>query len=384
MKSVRRQRSRCLFLSRALLSAALLNAALSCTSAPQTAARARDVEDENAIVPAVTDTVEAMNDEASHDESPQETPPLETPLLSVAIDADMAELPVSAFTEVWAYLVDGREKSLRAGYPISDVVYFGAEIDSYGQLSGVPQRKKITGYHGRVHLALKCDSAGLTHFVLQPGSESRSNLINQLIAASKDYDGINIDLELVPARDGEHFLAFLAELRSRLAGKTLSAALPARTTSGGVYDYKRVAEYVDRIFVMAYDEHWSGSKPGPVASMNWCKTVAAYALKAVGAEKLVMGIPFYGRAWADTSTNRALIYDTAEKLREEHASPERGRENGIPLFTYEVPVTVTVYYEDAYSIAFRQDMYLNQGVANIGFWSLGQEADDTWRYLELK
>jgi spore germination protein YaaH len=159
--------------------------------------------------------------------------------------------------------------------------------------------------------------------------------------------------------------------------------LPARTKSGGVYDYRSVAEHVDRIFVMAYDEHWSGSKPGPVASMAWGRNVAAYSLGVLGSGKLVMGIPFYGRSWGNASTNRALISDTTERLKAEFGVKEINRENGIPYFNYETQVKVTVYYEDPYSVAARAAMYSKQGVSKIGFWSLGQESRAVWQALEL-
>jgi spore germination protein YaaH len=293
-------------------------------------------------------------------------------------------LPVSGFGEIWAYLVAGKEASLRSTYPISDLVYFGAEVDSYGRLSDVPKRKNIAAsYKGRVHLCIACNSGGLTHFVLLKGSEARAHFIDSLVEAAADYDGLNIDLELVPARDGEAFLSFLAELRARLGAKMLTAALPARTAPGGVYDYRAAAEHLDRIFVMAYDEHWSGSKAGPVASMAWCKKVAAYALGVLGSGKLIMGMPFYGRAWGNTATARALVSDTTEKLKDEFGVKEISRENGIPYFSYETQVKVTVYYEDPYSVAARAAMYDKQGVSKIGFWSLGQESRAVWQTLRL-
>jgi spore germination protein YaaH len=296
---------------------------------------------------------------------------------------DMANLPSSSFEEVWAYLGSGDEKYLNTRYAISDVVHFAAEIDRYGRLADIPRRKSITRFRGRVHLAIVCNSAGLTHFVIQSGSEARKQIVSEILAAVKDYDGLNIDMENVPARDAEHFLSFLSELRAGLGGKVLSVCVPGRTRAGGTYNYASIANLADRVFVMAYDEHWSGSQPGPVASMNWCRTVADYSLHAIGQKKLIMGIPFYGRSWGDKSTSLALIHSTTERRKQEYGVQNFRRVNGIPTFTYDVTVKVTVYYEDEYSLSTRMQMYRGQGVQKIGFWRLGQEPPGVWQLIKV-
>jgi hypothetical protein len=301
----------------------------------------------------------------------------------VELPENIDGLPESSFGEVWAYLLSGREGDIKSRYPVSDLVYFAAEVDRYGHLADIPRRKNISKFNGRVHLAIVCNSAGLTHFVIQGGSEARRLLVSEIIAAVKDYDGLNVDLESVPARDSEHFLSFLAEIRAGLGSKMLSVCVPARTRAGGTYSYAAIAAIADRVFVMAYDEHWSGSSPGPVASMNWCKSVADYSLQAIGPEKLIMGIPFYGRSWGDKSTSRGLIHSTTESLKRDYDAQGFRRVNGIPTFTYDVTVKVTVYYEDEYSLASRMRMYRTQGVRNIGFWRLGQETVNIWALVKL-
>jgi len=297
-----------------------------------------------------------------------------------------AELPVSRYREIWAYLVSGREQALKTGYPISDLCYFGADLDSYGKLIDVPDIKNIPSFSGRTHLVAACSGRALTHFVLAEGSAERGALVRDLLEAVKPYQGLQIDFEYVLPKDGDVFLSFLRDLRAGLGNKIFSVALPARTRFllDDVYDYEKIKPLVDRILVMAYDEHWSTSEPGPVASMDWCERVAQYALETIGSDKLIMGLPFYGRSWGNVNANRAYLYSGIEGIMREQNIGEIRRENGIPSFRYETPLSVTVYYEDDYSLSSRLEMYKRMGVGAVGFWRLGQETPAFWPLINLE
>ena len=46
--------------------------------------------------------------------------------------------------------------------------------------------------------------------------------------------------------------------------------VPARnkTLDDDMFDYAELSKIADRIFIMAYDQHWSTSKAGPVAALR--------------------------------------------------------------------------------------------------------------------
>lgn len=66
----------------------------------------------------------------------------------------------------------------------------------------------------------------------------------------------------------------------------------------GSYDYSALAEYADHLLIMAYDEHYEGSEAGPVASINFVENSIKYALSKTAPDKIVVGVPFYGRVWS--------------------------------------------------------------------------------------
>jgi len=306
--------------------------------------------------------------------------------LSVFIHGTGETLPVTSFGEIWGYVIAGEEAALTPNLPITDVGYFGAEVDSYGSLANVPRRQNLSSFKGRVHLVVTCGSNALTYFTLLPGSSQRAKLITDLIAATRSFDGLNVDFENIPARSIDAYFSFLRELKAGLPDKIFSVALYGRTraTPNEIYDYEKIAAIADKIFVMAYDEHWSTSKPGPVSTLRWCRNVAEYAMRVVGPEKLVMGIPFYGRAWVEQNHHRAYVYAGIERLIRTHDVKEIKRENSTPTFDYIAQVPVKVYYEDEYSISARFVMYKSMNVKAIGFWRIGQETQKIWDILKLE
>ena len=300
-----------------------------------------------------------------------------------------------SFTEVWGYLLDGREKEiLPAINSVTDIGYFGAGLNTFGKLVGVPNPNKLKKtisnakekFKGNIHLVIVDNSRSLTHFCLNPEFRIRKELIDDIVNSAKSFDGVQIDFELVSNQDEEHYLSFLKELKKRLPNKILSVAIPARTKTlqKDAYHYEKINQIVDRIIVMAYDEHWATSKPGPVASIQWCKNVMNYALSVLPAEKLVMGLPFYGRGWSTDDTAGAYRYPTIEKLQNTHQISQILRENDIPSFEITKEVTYKFYYDDLLSLTTRMDMYKSSGVQNIGFWRVGQEGTDIWNYVKVE
>ena len=296
-------------------------------------------------------------------------------------------LPVTYFSEVWVYLVTGREFALDISLPITDLVYFGAEVNLYGELTGIPNFSNIAHFPGRKHFVAQCNGRALSYFVLREGSRERQALIRDLLIASRPYDGLQINFEYIPPRAGPAFHSFLRELRAGLpADKMFTIAIAARTRTlqNDVYDYATIAPLMCRILVMAYDEHWSTSAPGPIASMGWCYRVARHSLDVIGPEKLIMGLPFYGRSWGNITPNRAYIYTGIRDIKREQNITEINRLYGVPNFQYDTNLTVTVFYEDEYSLSTRLEMYRRMGVNSVGFWRLGQETPAFWPVIGIE
>lgn len=133
------------------------------------------------------------------------------------------------------------------------------------------------------------------------------------------FDGVDIDYENKKAETKNYFSLFLKELKQSLGDKKLTCAIEARTpesskaktTTSPEYsnDYSKIAEYCDRVEIMAYDQRRidvvlntkrKGEPYIPIADIEWVKKVIELAVKTIPKEKIILGIPTYGKEWTIT------------------------------------------------------------------------------------
>jgi spore germination protein YaaH len=297
------------------------------------------------------------------------------------VDAlDRMDEPPLVFPEVWAFLRTGDESQVPADHPVTDWAYFSARISSKGALAGLPSPMKLGGLPGRKHLVVaEVSNQALNHFILNPAYPLRDRLVADIAAGSISYDGVVIDFELLLPEDGPNLLQFLALLKKAIGPRLLTVCVPARTGPGqSAYLYQEIAALADRVFVMAYDEHWSGSGPGPVASLAWTRRVAAFALRNIPPDKLIMGMPFYGRAWGERNPAGAYRFSSVQRVIGETGVQIDRDAEGLPLFRFQESIFFTMHFDDVHSIRLRLRDFLDGGIKNIGFWSFGLEDPRVW------
>ena len=140
--------------------------------------------------------------------------------------------------------------------------------------------------------------------------ENPDSLAQQIAMYVEQYnlDGVNVDIENVTHTERDKYTQLVKRLRELIPQeKEVSVAVAANPngwTTGwhGSYDYAELSKYADYLMIMAYDESWQGSEAGPVASYDFVKKSVEYALKYADSDKIVLGIPFYGRLWSNDGT----------------------------------------------------------------------------------
>ncbi len=302
---------------------------------------------------------------------------------------DAAEPPQKVvFSEIWGYLMQGDENDLTGLERLTDICYFSASLTKEGRIPGTVARPAITlddGSQPKVFLVItELSNPSLMHFSLSPMYGVRPLLIDDICRISEDFDGVQIDFEAVSPDDAESFWDFLKELRDQLPSeKMLSIAVPARTElKSDAYAYEKIAPIVDRMIIMAYDEHWSTSSPGPVASLSWCSSVVDYTQGIVDNDKIVMGLPLYGRAWQDKRLARAMGFQNVQKIITEKSPKKSYQPETGPSLEYSENVVVKLFYDDLRSLREKLQMYKSKNIKAVAFWRMGLGPSDLWSSLD--
>ena len=237
------------------------------------------------------------------------------------------------------------------------------------------------------------------------------NLTNQILQVVSDYDldGINVDIENLTPEDRDGLTDLVRLLRSKLPEyKMLTVSVAANSkwsTDGwqGSYDYKALGEVSDYLFIMAYDEHSIGGAEGPVASFGFVDNSIIYALEQVPKDKIVLGLPLYGRYWkaGEEYGGEAVVNGALPSLiKKTNAKVEYDKDNGqaVARFTIlpdqeeEIKINgtvltsgdYTIWFDDEESVNAKLDLVNMYDLLGCGFWALGHEKPVFWNGFKEK
>lgn len=239
---------------------------------------------------------------------------------------------------------------------------------------------------------------------------NREQLAVQLSEAVLEYhlDGVTIDIENVTKLYRDEFTQFVRLVRGLLPDdKEVSVAVGANPRGTdqdwlGLYDYSALAEASDHLFLMTYDEVYEGSiADGPIASLSFVEASIHYALTQAPPEKIVLGVPFFGRLWKEDGSilgmavqnsqvemliNRysaAVVMDEASGNAK--ASFTIGSSDPLPVVNRKqlAPGNYVVWYEDEQSLKQKLSLADRYGLKGTGSWSLSQEAPGIWDFYRL-
>ncbi|WP_053959501.1 glycosyl hydrolase family 18 protein [Sulfobacillus thermosulfidooxidans] len=273
---------------------------------------------------------------------------------------------------------------------LTGIIPFWYTINANGYISGQtnPAVLQIARQHHLWTFALVENMAGQSVFgpLLSNPVASQRAIENMLtLVEDNGYDGVNLDWEGMAPSEQEDFTQFVAHLSQvfHRHGYYVTLSLPAETsyqpTSSwtGAYNYPALAKSADLLMIMAYDEHWAGGSPGPIASPSWVKAVLNYTISVVPPSKVILGIPGYGYDWSNSGAI-ALSYGQAQSLEQQYT-----HETGKNHFVYVQNGAVhSVWFEDTQSLLSKIQLVSGYELRGIALWRLGIEDPKIWDFLQ--
>src|SRR4051812_17379648 len=252
---------------------------------------------------------------------------------------------------------------------------------------------------------------------LLASSGNRANLARQIAAAVRDRgaDGVNLDFEPIVATYADEFTALVRAVRSELNRVHAGYQLTVDTTGWiGNYPIEKgtASGGADAVVVMGYDYRGASSNPvgsvAPIAGPTYdiADTVAAYTAR-IPASKLILAVPYYGRAWSTSTSglharnisgtkygaSTTVVYTTARKYAADHGKhrdPVEGaawtaykRQNCTPKYGCVTPWR-QIYFDDATALGQKYDLINSRNLRGAGIWALGYDGTRTELYAMLK
>ena len=232
-------------------------------------------------------------------------------------------------------------------------------------------------------------------FYTNPKAQER--WIEELVDFTEEQrlDGINVDVEGLPADLVPAYGGFVGRLREALRDRLPDAQVSVSTGAGQRGAAMAAAASVagaDRVFMMGYDYHFAGSEPGASSPMDrldgedrdlvW--SLDRYASLGVPAERTILGLPLYGMMWPVSgpgigapSLGRGDTWVPRRNLRvfeDEDFEPEYNAVESVEF--YAVPDEDdgswdAVYYDSPRSLIPKLALANDRGLAGAGFWAIG-------------
>ena len=245
-----------------------------------------------------------------------------------------------------------------------------------------------------------------TQRTLLSSSTARLNLARQLAAAVRDRgaDGVNLDFEPLVSGQEANFVALLRTLRSQLNAIRSGYQITYDTT-GYIGNYPLEASVgsaaADAVFIMGYDYRTASSSTsgsidplyGPTYDL--ADTVRQYTAR-ISPSRLILGLPWYGRAWSTTSSSpraanqsgakygysTTVNYENIPALVSQYGRQWDSVEQS-PYIAYRRQNCTSTYgcvtswrqlwYDDAASISRRYQLVNDYGLRGAGMWALGYD-----------
>jgi chitinase len=329
---------------------------------------------------------------------------------------------------------------------LTDIIYAFADVTIAGECASIepaldqvnfPQLRELKRQHPQLKTLLSV--GGYSHSTYFSGAamtpDSRSHFVRTCVQFMKQngLDGIDVDWEL-PVKGGQagnqhspedrqNLTALLAEFRSQLDALgandnehyLVTIAAPAGPTEYANLDLTAIPQYLDWINLETYALYAanspmtnfnsplypSSSNPEPNSTKrlkdNGDGAVSGYLAAGVPANKILLGVPFYGRGWKGVPNVNDGLYQSNGGAATDAGVPKGTWSDGAILYgalekyylgtwsrhwqaeaeepwLYNPGAGIMITFEDPQSLGVKGDYVRSHHLGGVMIWHLS--ADD--------
>jgi spore germination protein YaaH len=217
------------------------------------------------------------------------------------------------------------------------------------------------------------------------GSPQAAGITAGAIAALIDstaYRGVVIDFEGMTPRDLDALLTVTRAVSDSVRAHgvhTVVIAVPAGDTAA--YPSALLLESADLIMAMLYDQHWSASPPGPIASPDWVARNLGTRVAEVGAARIVAAFPLYGYRWRKSAETEVIGFEDARRLTT-MTNTALVRDHSSETLHATSPEGWELWVSDRGLLEKLVRDARQLGVRSFALWRLGLEDPEVWDFID--
>ena len=217
------------------------------------------------------------------------------------------------------------------------------------------------------------------------GSQQAAGITAGAIAALIDstaYRGVVIDFEGMTPRDLDALLTVTRAVCDSVRAHgvhTVVIAVPAGDTAA--YPSALLLESADLIMAMLYDQHWSASPPGPIASPDWVARNLGTRVAEVGAARIVAAFPLYGYRWRKSAETEVIGFEDARRLTT-MTNTALVRDHSSETLHATSPEGWELWVSDRGLLERLVRDARQLGVRSFALWRLGLEDPEVWDFID--
>ena len=198
-------------------------------------------------------------------------------------------------------------------------------------------------------------------------------------AAAMRYSGLVLDFESLQPSDLPALLKVsrvIADSARAHRVRTITMAIPATDTAA--YPARALLGVVDAVIVMLYDQHWSGSEPGPIADPSWVRSSLAMRVAEAGPARIIAALPAYGYRWRKGRPTESIGFGEASRMASAARAPLQ-RDASSRFLRSRAANGAEIWVSDAELLGALVKESQSLGVNRFAIWRLGQEDPAIWR-----
>jgi spore germination protein YaaH len=224
------------------------------------------------------------------------------------------------------------------------------------------------------------DSAAADGALLDPNAGAAFITALAAEARTQGYGGYILDFESLSPQAVPAYAPFLARLRAAL--KPLGRELWVTTSlAADPALIRQLSQSTDAVVLMAYDQCWANSTPGPIAGVDWLQHNLDAKLGSVDPGRYIVALGAYGYDWPKGRPAAVVSApEAAQRARTSSQTITRAPPDANPHFSYVGAggVSHAVWYLDAATFRAQRAAAEARHARGVAIWRLGLEDAGLW------